>query len=278
MSDATQEVSFDAQLAAATAEAEREEAAYLAARNGEQVEETPSETEELSEVDKLKARIAELEAGKKEDEPQELSDEEKAAKEKADEEAAKAVEGQFTDEDRATAAPWYEALAKGEAIPEAAFEFAKERFGITDRSMVEAYMNGALAQTQGKVSEHRTAVIAAVGGEDQYSAVTSWASDNLSEAEIAEYDAAVNGSDTKLAKAAATGLLYRFKAEGGKAPSLLGGRTAAAVVDTFANMDEMVRAVNDPRYDSDPAYRKSVEAKIDRSNGTVTVTKGSRSY
>jgi len=37
-------------------------------------------------------------------------------------------------------------------------------------------------------------------------------------------------------------------------------------MDVFRSQAEVVRAMNDPRYDSDPAYRHDVFDKLDRSS------------
>ena len=44
----------------------------------------------------------------------------------------------------------------------------------------------------------------------------------------------------------------------GKAPKTGG--------DVFRSQAELVRAMSDPRYDSDPAYRQDIIEKLDRSN------------
>ena len=36
--------------------------------------------------------------------------------------------------------------------------------------------------------------------------------------------------------------------------------------DVFRSQQELVAAMNDPRYDRDPAYRQDVIEKLDRSN------------
>ena len=41
---------------------------------------------------------------------------------------------------------------------------------------------------------------------------------------------------------------------------------AARAVDGFRSQAEVVRAMSDPRYDSDPAYRQDVYDKLERSN------------
>ena len=44
------------------------------------------------------------------------------------------------------------------------------------------------------------------------------------------------------------------------------GKTAPPKGDVFRSQAELVSAMNDRRYDSDPAYRQDVIEKLDRSN------------
>ena len=41
---------------------------------------------------------------------------------------------------------------------------------------------------------------------------------------------------------------------------------AARTLDGFRSQAEVVAAMNDPRYDNDPAYRQDVYDKLERSN------------
>jgi hypothetical protein len=50
-----------------------------------------------------------------------------------------------------------------------------------------------------------------------------------------------------------------------KQPSLYEGTSDTVSKDAFASVAQVTEAMNDPRYDSDPAYRQLVEDKIGRS-------------
>ena len=47
---------------------------------------------------------------------------------------------------------------------------------------------------------------------------------------------------------------------------MLSGKPAQTQQDVFRSQAEVVAAMNDPRYDRDPAYRQDVFAKLDRSD------------
>lgn len=103
-----------------------------------------------------------------------------------------------------------------------------------------------------------------VGGEEQYNQMIAWASQNLSEQEIAAYDSVMDRGNPEAVYFAIQALNYRFQDSVGTEGRLLTG-TAAKSMDVFRSQAEVVRAMNDPRYDADPAYRQDVFNKLERS-------------
>lgn len=139
---------------------------------------------------------------------------------------------------------------------------ALEKIGIP-RAMVDQYISGQEAL----VEATRQSVFSTVGGEDAYIEITSWAADNLTEPEIRAYNAAVNGNDRNAAMLAVRGLKAQFDAERGVEPSrTVKGATARAGSSSYRSIAEMEKDMGDPRYKSDPAFRKDVERKLANSN------------
>ena len=60
-------------------------------------------------------------------------------------------------------------------------------------------------------------------------------------------------------------LYYRYTDAVGVEGDMIQGK-AAAPVDGFRSQQEVVRAMSDERYENDPAYRKDVYDKLERSN------------
>jgi len=104
-----------------------------------------------------------------------------------------------------------------------------------------------------------------VGGDQEYSNMISWASQNLSPEEIQVYDSVMDKGDPQAIYFAIQALNYRFKDSVGYEGQMLTGR-AARTTDAFRSQAEVVRAMGDPRYDNDPAYRQDVYDKLERSN------------
>jgi len=105
----------------------------------------------------------------------------------------------------------------------------------------------------------------AVGGADAYKNMTSWAQENFSPEEVQAYDKALEGGDLNTINFALQALYYRYTDAVGTEGEMIQGKPAAAV-DGFRSQQEVVRAMADERYENDPAYRKDVYDKLERSN------------
>ena len=112
--------------------------------------------------------------------------------------------------------------------------------------------------------EEISSVYQAVGGEEAYNALTSWAADNMSEAEINTYDSMIESGDMGQINFALQALYFRYTEAMGQDGNMLQGKAAAAQ-SAFRDQQELIEAMNDPRYDSNPAYRQDVLDKLERS-------------
>jgi len=96
--------------------------------------------------------------------------------------------------------------------------------------------------------------------------MTQWASENLSQAEIAAYDRSVDSGDIEMVKLAITGLRSKYQAVEGSDPSLIGGQSTSSTGGNYSSWSEVTAAMKDTRYETDPAYRQQVANKLNRSN------------
>ncbi|QWF18703.1 capsid assembly protein [Lysobacter capsici] len=125
-----------------------------------------------------------------------------------------------------------------------------------DRATQDVYLDGLKARR----SSYETQLYEGTKGKDGYAAMTAWASQNLSVADIDAFNATISSGNAAQAKLAISGLVARMNA--GKA-TLLNGKTGSANgVTGYASQAEVRTAVNDPRYRTDPAYRKAHEARL----------------
>ena len=105
-----------------------------------------------------------------------------------------------------------------------------------------------------------------VGGKKSYQAMIEWAGQNLSQGEIEMYDRVMGKGDPSSIFFAVQALANRFSDAVGKDGKMLTGRGSSSEDTTFRSQAELVRAMSDPKYDSDPAYRQDVMEKLERSN------------
>ena len=61
-------------------------------------------------------------------------------------------------------------------------------------------------------------------------------------------------------------LSYRYNDSVGVEGNLLQGKASTNTTKGFKSQAEVVTAMQDPRYDRDPAYRQEVMAKLENSN------------
>ena len=65
---------------------------------------------------------------------------------------------------------------------------------------------------------------------------------------------------------AVQGLKAQYDVINGYEGRMLQGKAPQSSKDTFRSQAELVRAMSDPRYDNDPAYRADVIEKLERSD------------
>ena len=174
-----------------------------------------------------------------------------------DQEAAKYLESKGLD--MQTLANEFERTG---ALSEESYQ-ALAKAGI-DKGTVDQYIAGNRSLAQQQIDQ----VMNSVGGPDTYQAVVDWAKTTLSPAEQKAYNKILQSADMDAIKLAAAGLKARYEGVMGRDPKVTlkgspaGGNQAAG----YRSVDEMTRAMADPRYHTDPAYRDSVIQKVDKTN------------
>lgn len=127
------------------------------------------------------------------------------------------------------------------------------------KAAVETYIAGVKAQVAAREAE----LVKLAGGQEAVNQIYSWAQANLTPDEIAAYDATMQQGDMVACKAAIEGLKARYTLANGFDPALISGPGSGSQGSTgFASAAEVTKAISDPRYQHDPAYRKQVEQRI----------------
>ena len=138
--------------------------------------------------------------------------------------------------------------------------------GMDTKDLIKAYMTyNSQVQQASLAGSELQAIRDSVGGDQAYTDMVTWASQNLSESEIADFNAVTNTNNPAAIRFAVSSLNARWKEGNGYEAELVTGRKAADNGARFRSHAELSRAIADPRYSSDPAYRQDVEAKLARS-------------
>ena len=143
-----------------------------------------------------------------------------------------------------------------------------EKAGFS-RNMVDNYLAGLqynAAQDSALNAQQVSQIKTEFGGQEQYDAMTTWAAENMEADEIAAFNRIVQGSnDGAQIRLAIAGLYAQYTASEGREPQLLGGKPSSSSGSKFESTAQVIEAMNDPRYQTDPAYRKAVEKQLARS-------------
>lgn len=139
---------------------------------------------------------------------------------------------------------------------------ALKAFGEHARSLVDDYIEGAKTRVANTTAQLK----AIAGGEQGYSEMIQWARTNLPKAEIEAFNRQVNSGDFHAASFAINALKAKHVAAVGKAPNLVTGDNVEVSTTGFASLHAMKEAMKDPRYETDPDYRKMVEQRVRISN------------
>jgi len=105
-----------------------------------------------------------------------------------------------------------------------------------------------------------------VGGSDNYNNMMSWANQNVPEQEINMYDAVMDTGNPQAAYFAVQALALKYQDAAGRDGQLVTGKAPKAQGDVFNSQQEMIKAMEDDRYNDDPAYREEIMRKLERSN------------
>ena len=195
-----------------------------------------------------------------------------------DEDGSNVPEQEVRDEEDTTEEevnPTYDLLNKaseefynneGQISPEVLEELGK----LDSNELISAYIALQGQQGDGEAPDLDEAQVNDVksfaGGDEAYTNLVDWAAENMPKNFVDAFDSLVSFGDTDMIKLAVAGLKSAYEDQNGYEGEMLTGKGAAPNVDVFRSQAEVVAAMQDPRYDRDPAYRQDVFQKLDRSN------------
>lgn len=136
------------------------------------------------------------------------------------------------------------------------------------KDMVEAYLDGVQYRAE-QDSQLAAKEVAAIknefGGEQVYTEMITWAAANLDKGEVDAFNSMLKTSNPHQIRIAVAGIQAAYMNNAPREPKLVGGRAARADTTKFKSTAQVVAAMNDERYATDPAYRQEVQEKLSRS-------------
>ena len=103
-----------------------------------------------------------------------------------------------------------------------------------------------------------------VGGEQVYNQMLEWAGDNLQPWEMDAFNDQIESLDAN-SMFAVQGLMARMQNDEGSPPMLYQGEPSQYSAPKYDSLAQLTSAMSDPRYASDPAYRREVTSRLNNS-------------
>jgi len=130
------------------------------------------------------------------------------------------------------------------------------------RELVDNFARGQEALQENEATQIKSAA------NGDYDGMSEWAGKTLSDEEMNTFNETVNNGTVEQAKLVVSGMYARYKSEtGGNQPKLVTGNTTGTSTMPYQSMQEVSRAMQDPRYKSgDKAYHAEVDRRLAVSN------------
>ena len=142
---------------------------------------------------------------------------------------------------------------------------------MSSQELVDAYMNlyenGAPEpETRDLTDSEVNQIQNFAGGQVAYNNLMQWASENVAPTYVEAFDQIVDSGDPAVIQLAVAGLMATQQEQQGYEGRMYSGTAAyESSAPAFRSQAELVAAMNDPRYDNDPAYRQDVFDALERS-------------
>ena len=154
-----------------------------------------------------------------------------------------------------------------EANSEFTDETMKELNSMNPKDLARMHLEYRNQNQRPQVTEKQVTQLKEVaGGEKEYESMINWAQGAMTKQEIEMYDAVMETGDPLGCFFAVQALKYRYDDASGVDGKMITGKAPSNQGDQYKSQAEVVRAMSDPKYENDPAYRDEVKQKLDRSN------------
>ena len=150
-------------------------------------------------------------------------------------------------------------------------ELTQELEGMSAKELANMYLDYRQAN-QADPPENRdftadeiTQLKGIVGGDANYTNMIDWAQKSLNEQEVNMFDQVMQRGDPLAAFFAVRSLAYAYNDAVGYDGNMVQGKAPRQSNDQFRSQAEVIKAMSDSRYEEDPAYRRDIMDKLERS-------------
>ena len=215
----------------------------------EQNTETTTQEEQTVETADTSAEETSQETNETEQVQKEIEQSQQAEKEVKEDLAKKGIEFEKCVEE----------YVKNGSLSEATYQ-ALHDAGYT-KNIVDAYIAGVNAQNE----RFTNAILTTVGGEEEYGKITAFIQ-SQGNAAVDAYNALLDSGNISALMMYLNGCKAQMVLKNGTANRSILGNQVHKEVNGYADETEMVKAMSDPRYKTDPTYAKQVAMKLEKSS------------
>ena len=141
-----------------------------------------------------------------------------------------------------------------------------------NKELVDSYLQGVRAnagfnaETAPTLNDAEITDIQNIaGGKSGYEQLMTWASENMTDTDAKNFDEVIETGNKAAVTFAVKALMGQYEDAVGRDSNLIQGKNSKPT-ETYRSMAEVVRAMNNPLYDTDEAYRDDVRRKLEISN------------
>lgn len=146
-------------------------------------------------------------------------------------------------------------------------EISEKSYGeLSKMGLSKELVDGYIAGQKAIADQDVKAVHDTVGGQENYAKVLEWSAQNLTDAEKEAFNSTLDNGSLEQVKLAVSAIAGRAGVSATEQPQMIEGDTNPSNPEVFESVAQVTEAMNNPKYEKDPAYRKQVEEKLAKSS------------
>ena len=133
------------------------------------------------------------------------------------------------------------------------------------KTIIDTYLNGLRGNSEGAAAiagQQIQSIKDSIGGDAEYTKLQSWATQNLPESDLNDFNSLLEQGNVSAIKWGVQGLYSQYKNAMGTEPDLVSGKSGQSGATPFRSSAEVQAAMKDPRYGKDVTYTENVYARM----------------